>query len=362
MKALIAAGGHGTRFRPITWTMNKHLIPMANQPMIFNAIEKITGAGITEIAINVNPGDTEIEESVGDGSKWGASITYLEQSGGALGIAHAVNNAQGWIGDDSFMFYLGDNIVLGSLERFVDRFNNEGLHCLLALSHVPNPTHLGVAEFDETGKLCRVVEKPENPPSEMAVTGIYLYDSSFFEAFKHIEPSGRGEYEISDIHTWLLENDYKVGSEEITGWWKDTGMPHDLLEGNQLLMNDRPRDFFIHEERSRVSAKAIVQGLVRIEEGTLIGDNVIIRGPVTIGKNVVIENAYVGPYTAIGDNVKINGAELEHSILLEGSEINCEVRIVDSILGKNSVITNAKNTQPRSGHKIIIGENSRVEF
>jgi len=362
MKALIAAGGRATRFRPITWTINKHLIPLANRPLIFNAIDKLTEAGIKDIAININPGDTEMEKVVGDGSKWGAKITYLEQQGGAKGIAHAVNNAQEWIGEESFVFYLGDNIVLGSLDRFVKRFENEGLNCLLALSHVPNPTHLGVAEFDETGKLIRVIEKPENPPSEKAVTGIYLYDKSFFEAFKHMVPSDRGEYEISDVHTWFLQNGYKVGAEEITGWWKDTGMPKDFLEGNQLIMNEKPREFWEIDESVSISDDAEIQGPVRIEAGSSIGPGAVIRGPVVIGENVSIEDAYIGPYTSIGNGVKVNGPEIEHSIVLDDAEISCQVRIVDSMLGKNTEISSRTQTQPRSGHKLIIGENSKVEL
>lgn len=303
-----------------------------------------------------------MEQVVGDGSRWGAKITYLEQQGGALGIAHAVNNAQEWIGDEPFVFYLGDNIVLGSLKRFVDRFEQEGLHCLLALSHVPNPTHLGVAEFNDQGELVRVVEKPKNPPSEKAVTGIYLYDKSFFEAFKHIELSRRGEYEISDIHTWFLQNDYKVGAEEITGWWKDTGMPHDFLEGNQLIMNEKPREFYEAVDGVSIAKDAMIQGPVRIEAGATIGPGVMIRGPVVIGEGSVIRNAYIGPYTSIGNGVTIDGPEMEHSIVLDGANVSCQVRIVDSILGKNTTVSHCAETLPRSGRRLIIGENSQVEL
>jgi glucose-1-phosphate thymidylyltransferase len=362
MKALIAAGGRATRFRPITWTVNKHLIPLANRPLIFNAIDKISEAGIKDIAININPGDIEMERVIGDGSMWGVNITYLEQQGGAKGIAHAVNNAREWIGEEPFIFYLGDNIVLGSLDRFVRRFEEEGLNCLLALSHVPNPTHLGVAEFDEAGNLVRIVEKPENPPSEKAVTGIYLYDKSFFEAFRHMVPSARGEYEISDVHTWFLQNGYKVGAEEITGWWKDTGMPKDFLEGNQLIMNEKPREFYSISPLSIVSDSAVIEGPVRIEDGSKICGESIVRGPVVIGKDVTIIDAYVGPYTSIGNNVKMSGVEIEHSIVLDESDIACNARIVDSILGKNTKVSNKADTLPRSGHRLIIGENSKVEL
>ncbi len=362
MKALIAAGGHATRFRPITWTINKHLIPLANRPLIFHAIEKVAEAGVKEIAININPGDTEMAVAVGDGSRWGVRITYLEQRGGAKGIAHAVNNAREWIGDEPFIFYLGDNIVLGSLKRFVERFEREQLHCLLALSHVPNPTHLGVAEFDAAGNLVRVVEKPEHPPSEKAVTGIYLYNKSFFEAFKHIQPSGRGEYEISDIHTWFLQNGYKVGAEEITGWWKDTGMPQDFLEGNQLIMNEKPRDFWSMDATAVIESGVEIQGPVRIEAGSRIGAGSVVRGPVTIGENVMLTDAYIGPYTALGNGVVVLGGEIEYSIVLDGSKISSHRRIVNSILGRNTEVVSPSVSLPRSGHRLVIGENSKVEL
>lgn len=362
MKALIAAGGHATRFRPITWTMNKHLIPLANSPLIFNAIEKVTEAGITDIAININPGDKEMEQVIGDGSRWGAHITYLEQQGGPRGIAHAVNNAQAWIGNEPFMFYLGDNIILGSLRRFVERFEREQLHCLLALSRVSNPTHLGVAEFDATGKLVRVVEKPKVPPSDMAVTGIYLYDKNFFEAFKHIEPSARGEYEISDVHTWLLQNGYNVGAEEITGWWKDTGMPKDFLEGNQLILNEKPRAFFSRDASVTLDERVQIEGQVALGAGVQIGPDVVVRGPVVIGEGSVLQNCYVGPYTSIGARVKIVGAEIEHSIILDGARIETRRRLVDSIIGRSAVLTDVEGTLPRSGHRLILGENSQVEL
>lgn len=362
MKALIAAGGHATRFRPITWTINKHLIPLANRPLIFHAIEKIAEAGVKNIAININPGDMEMEAAVGDGSRWGVSITYLEQEGGAKGIAHAVNNAREWIGEEPFIFYLGDNIVLGSLKRFVERFERESLHCLLALSHVPNPTHLGVAEFDSAGNLVRVIEKPEHPPSEKAVTGIYLYDKSFFEAFKNIQPSARGEYEISDIHTWFLQNGYRVGAEEITGWWKDTGMPKDFLEGNQLIMNEKPRAFWSVDASAVIEQGVEIEGPVRIEAGTRIGSGSVVRGPVTIGEGVVVLGAYIGPYTSLGNGVVVDGGEIEHSIVLEGAKITSCERIVDSILGRNTEVTSPQSSLPRSGHRLVIGENSKIEL
>jgi glucose-1-phosphate thymidylyltransferase len=313
MKALITAGGRATRLRPITHTINKHLIPLANKPMIFYAIEKLVAVGIKEIGISVNPGEEEMQKVVGDGARWGVKIVFIEQKGGPLGIAHVVNNAKDFLGDESFVFYLGDNIILGSLKRFVEKFETEKLNCVLALSKVKDPQRFGVPHIDN-GRIIRVDEKPSETKSDYAVTGIYVYDKTFFEAFSHIKPSSRGEYEISDIHTWLIENGKSVGFEEITGWWKDTGKPEDLLEGNQLLLNEMADE---GREGAEIDPVAVIQGKVSIGTGTVIGPKVLIRGPVVIGENCRIENSYIGPYTSIGRGVEICNTEIEHSVVFE---------------------------------------------
>ncbi|HTK60554.1 MAG TPA: glucose-1-phosphate thymidylyltransferase, partial [Candidatus Baltobacteraceae bacterium] len=325
MKALITAGGRATRLRPITYTINKHLIPLANKPMIFYAIEKIAAAGIKEVGISVNPGEEELQKAVGDGSRWGVKISYIEQRGGPKGVAHVVENAKAFLGDEPFLFYLGDNIILGSINRFVEKFEREKLNCLLALSKVKDPQRFGVPELKD-GRIVRVDEKPSDPKSDYAVTGIYVYDRNFFEAFAHIKPSARGEYEISDIHTWLIENGKAVGYEEITGWWKDTGKPEDLLEGNQLLLNELASE----TREGAVDASAVIQGKVTIGKGTIIGPKSLIRGPVVIGENARIENSYIGPYTSIGNGVEIYNTEIEHSIVFDDVDLNCSTRIVDS--------------------------------
>jgi len=358
MKALITAGGRATRLRPITWTINKHLIPLANKPMLGYGIEKLAEAGVTEIAVIVNAGDTEIRKTIGDGTEYGVKLTYIEQPGGPLGIAHAVNAAQSFFGDESFIFYLGDNIILGSLKRFVERFEREQLSCLLALARVKNPKSFGVPVF-ENGKIVRVEEKPAEPKSEFAVTGIYVYDKNFFEAFKHILPSTRGEYEISDIHTWLIQNGYNVGHEEITGWWKDTGNPDDLLQGNALFLNELPIEKVKIE--GSIADGAVVQGKVSIGKGTTIGPRVLIRGPVVIGDNCNIDNAYIGPYTAIGNSVALLDTEIEHSIIFDGAVVHAGTRIVDSLIGKNAVVGQAHESLPL-GHKLVVGDNARVEL
>jgi glucose-1-phosphate thymidylyltransferase len=357
MRALITAGGRATRLRPITYTINKHLIPLANKPMIFYAIEKLAEVGITEIGISVNPGEEEIQKACGDGSRWGVKLTYIEQTGGPLGIAHVVNNARPFLGDEPFIFYLGDNIILGSLKRFVGKFEQEKLNCVLALSKVKDPQRFGVPEL-LNGRIVRVDEKPSQPKSDYAVTGIYVYDKTFFEAFAHIKPSTRGEYEISDIHTRLIEDGKAVGYEEITGWWKDTGKPEDLLEGNQLLLNEMAEGT---REEAVIDAAAVIQGKVSIGKGTVIGPRVLIRGPVVIGNDCRIENSYLGPYTSIGNEVEVRNTEIEHSVVFDGVDIDCSRRIVDSLIGTNATVSSAHDTLPL-GHKLVVGDNAHVEI
>ena len=358
MKALLTAGGRATRMRPITHTLNKHLIPLANKPMIWYALEKIAECGIKEVVINVNPGETELQKSLGDGSRWGLKITCLEQEGGPKGLAHIIKNAQPLLGNEPFLFYLGDNIILGSIKDFVKEFEEKQLDCMLALSRVKDPQRFGVPIIQD-GKIVRVIEKPEQPASDFAVTGIYVYSPMVFEAVASIPPSTRGEYEISDANSWIIEHGGKAGYQEITGWWKDTGKPEDLLEGNALLLTDRPYEEFKNE--GSTDAQTTIQGRVSIGKGTTIGPGCLIRGPVVIGENCRIENAFIGPYTAIGDRVHISNTELEHSIVFEDAYLNCGKRIVDALIGHKARVTSSNDTLPR-GNKLIVGDNAVVEL
>ncbi len=358
MRALIAAGGRATRLRPISHTLNKHLLPLANKPMLEYAIIKLVEAGITEIIINVNLGDVEISSRIGDGSRYGAQITYLEQQGGALGIAHAVNNARAYLSGEPFVFYLGDNVMAGSIKTLRHTYESEGYNAMIALARVKDPNRFGVPEFDITGKLVRAHEKPENPSSPFAITGLYFFDDKFFEAFKTMKPSARGEYEITDIITWFIQN-ARIGTQEITGWWKDTGTPDALLEGNALLLDE----MHVSEMKNEGELKpgASIQGKVCIGRGTVIGPEVLVRGPVIIGENCKIDHAYIGPYTSIGDGVLIQGPEIEHSIIMENAKIFCSERITDSIIGAKAAVNSSKNTMPR-GHRLVLGDNSLVEL
>ncbi len=363
MKAIITAGGQGTRLRPITSTLNKHLIHIASNPMIFYAIKHLANAGIKEIGININVGEKELQAAVGNGKKWGVKITYIEQTGGALGLAHILKVWKKWIGKSSFVFYLGDNILLEGVDRLISKFKKENLDALLALSEVPDPQRFGVPTL-KNGKITKVDEKPARPKSNFAVTGLYIYNSNVFSAVGNIKPSARGEYEISDVHTYLIKNKFKVGYEEITGWWKDTGKPYDILEGNQMMLSGISRD--IHK-KSDISKDSIIQGDVSLGKGVKILGSSIVRGPVSIGDNSIIKDSYIAPFTSIGEKVRVINSEIEHSIVMNNTVIDSSknighrTRIVDSLIGANVSITPKSDTFP-SGHKLIVGENSSVEL
>lgn len=356
MKGLIAAGGKGTRLRPITTNRNKHTIPLANQTMIELAVEKLVKAGVTDIGIIVNIGDTELEPILGNGNRYGAKITYIEQTGGALGVAHVIKVAKNFLGDDDFVFYLGDNIILGDVKDFVDTFYKQKLNALLALSKVKDPERFGVPRIEDN-RIIEVIEKPNNPPSQYAVAGIYIYDKNIHNIIENLAPSQRGEYEISDAHTELIKQGFHVGYSEITGWWKDTGKPQDLLEGNQLLLAQIKNSTI----KGDIDKSVTVEGIVIIEKGVQVKGKSFIRGPVIIGQNSIIEDSYIGPYTSIGNDCKIKNSEIEHSLLMNNININSSKRIVDSIIGNGVVVTDKEDTFPK-GHKLVIGDNSQVEL
>ncbi len=358
MKALITAGGQGTRLRPITYTINKHLFPIANEPMIFHALRKVAKAGIKEVAININEGDKELPQAIGKGKKFGLKIDYLEQKGGALGLAHIISNAKKWIGGEDLLFYLGDNIVAGELGGLVERFYKEKMDCLLTLSKVKDPERFGVPVIKKT-RIVKVEEKPKNPQSDFAVTGIYVYKPVIVEAAGAIKPSARGEYEISDAHSYLINKGYKVGFEEITGWWKDTGKPEDLLEGNSLILSSfSGLDLPFKKYPNTIK----IEGAVKIGKGTKLKGQAVIRGPVIIGENCLIEDSCIDPYTAIGNGVTVKGTEVSHSIICDGTQIlDCGVRVVDSLIGRNSIVKAEDYSLP-SGHKLVVGDNAQVEL
>ncbi len=357
-KAVLTGGGRATRLRPLTHTINKHLLPLANKPMIFHAIEKVAEAGVEEIYINTNPGEDQLQKYIGDGGHWGLKIEFFEQEGGPQGIAHVVKCADKFIGDDPFLFYLSDNIILGSLKPFFEQFETHQADCMLAFSKVPDPERFGVPVFGDDGLLIDVVEKPVNPPNNFAQTGIYFYGPKvFFQAFSKIDKSHRGEYEISSIHSYFLKNNFNVKYKEITGWWKDTGKPEDLIAANRLLLDEIPADEFKND--GQVESGAIVSGKVRIGDGTSVGRNVKITGPVIIGENCVLEDCVINPNTTIGVGCIIKKAEISNSILLAKCHIDCDHRIDGSIIGANvKIIKNGQNDFRR----MILGDNTLIEI
>ncbi|MBU0596680.1 glucose-1-phosphate thymidylyltransferase [Patescibacteria group bacterium] len=358
-KAILTGGGRATRLQPITSTINKHLLPLANKPMIFHAIEKAVEAGVEQIFINTNPGETELQKCVGDGGHWGINVQFFEQTGGPQGIAHVVNEAKDFIGDDPFMFYLSDNILFGSLKDMFQEFEEKEYDCMLALSKVPDPQRFGVPVFDND-ILIDVVEKPENPTNDFAVTGVYLYGSKlFFDTFQKIEKSDRGEYEISSIHSHFLKSGRRVGYSEITGWWKDTGKTEDLILANQLLLDEKDEKEF--SNYGSISPDAEIIGKVHIGLGSSLANDVKILGPVIIAENCFLENCTIGPHVTLGQGTEIKNARIKNSIILEHTTIECNIDISESILGKHVKLINREGDRER-GRRMILGDKTVVEL
>ncbi len=353
-KALIASGGKGTRLRPITHTQNKHLIPIANKPILHYAIEAASAAGIKDVGIVTNADSDEVPRAIGDGSKWGVRITYILQEA-PLGLAHVVKIAEDYIGGDNFVFYLGDNMVVGGLNKYLDAFSKSGANCFLTLAKVKDPERFGVPEIKD-GMIVRVEEKPKTPRSRYAVAGIYIYDSSIFKAVNDIKPSGRGELEISDAHQYLIDHKYKIGFSEITGWWKDTGKPTDLLEANRLVLENTDP---LIESGVEIDAGSDIAGRVVLQKSCKIRNSKV-RGPAIIGEGSTIENGYIGPFTSIGAGSYVANSEVEYSIILKGCKIiDAGMRIEGSLLGNDVEIVRADG-KPRV-QRFMIGDQSRVE-
>lgn len=352
MKALIASGGRGTRLRPITHTRNKHLIPIANKPILHYAIEAVVQAGIKELAVVVNADSEEVPRAIGDGSRWGVSVTYLPQETPG-GLAQVVGLAENFMGKEKFIFFLGDNMVVGGVRRFVDEFERSGCNCFLTLAKVKDPERFGVPEL-RNGRIVSIEEKPKRPKSSYAVAGIYLYDHHIFDAVRAIRPSARGELEISDAHQELINRGLSVGYAEITGWWKDTGKPTDLLEANRLVLDNITPGI-----RGEVDGTSVIAGKVLIEEGAKV-INSVVRGPAIIGEGCVIEDAFVGPFTSIGNNTVVRKSEVEYSIILRDCRIlDVRIRLEGSILGNDVEVVEGTG-KPRV-HRFMIGDQSRVE-
>jgi len=352
MKGLILSGGKGTRLYPITYTSAKQLVPVANKPVLFRVIEAIRDAGISEIGIVVGDTAEEIKRSVGAGDRWGVKITYIRQDA-PLGLAHAVKISQPFLGDDRFVMFLGDNVIQGGISELISQFADSEWDSQIVLTQVKNPQQYGVAQLDDQGQIVKLIEKPKDPPSDLALVGIYMFDHHVFQAVNAISPSWRGELEITDAIQWLVENGYSVYPYVHRGWWIDTGKMEDLLEANSLVLDelDHYIDGYVDEDSQ-------INGKVTVEEGAQI-INSRIRGPVIIGKDTRIIDSYIGPFTSIYHHALIENSEIEHCIVLENSQIlNIPHRIEDSLIGRNVEIVRSP-TKPKA-YKLTLGDNSRV--
>lgn len=350
MKALVLSGGKGTRLRPITHTSAKQLVPVANKPILFYGLEAIAASGIKDVGIIVGDTKNEIKNAVGDGSKFGIKVTYIEQES-PLGLAHAVKIAQRYLSDDDFVMYLGDNLIRDGIKSFVDEFRKKKPNAQILLAKVPNPQQFGVAEL-KGGKIVRLVEKPKQPKSDLALVGVYMFDKNIFEAVNNIKPSWRGELEITDAIQYLVEKKFTVIPHIINGWWKDTGKLDDMLEANRIILDTlKPENLGIIEN-SKIEGKVVIQKNAEIKNSTL-------RGPVIIGENCKIINSYIGPFTSVYFNTVIENSEIEHSIILENSKVKDVKRIADSLIGQNVEIV--KSEKKPQAYRIMVGDSSRVE-
>ena len=348
---MILSGGTGSRLRPLTYTSAKQLVPVANKPVLFYGIEAMAAAGITEIGIIIAPQTGgEIRAAAGDGSQFGVSITYIEQDA-PLGLAHAVLTAEPFIGEDPFVMYLGDNLLRDGITNLVEEFRTNQPDALILLTPVDDPEHYGVAELDGD-RVKRLIEKPKEPPSDLALVGVYMFTTSIFDAGKAIKPSGRGELEITDAIQHLVDSGMRVDSHVVHGWWKDTGQVQDMLDANRLILDDVAEHHGGDERDSRV------EGRVYISEGAIV-ERSTVRGPAVIGRGARVVDSYVGPYTAIGDDVVIESSEVEHSIVLAGSSIrDLPGRVEASLIGRGVSISRTE-ALPRV-FRFVVGDGSDI--
>jgi len=351
LKGLILSGGKGTRLRPITHTSAKQLVPVANKPVLFYGIEAMAAAGIREIGIIIAPETGgEIRDAVGDGSQFGVAVTFIVQDEPA-GLAHAVLTAEPFLGDASFVMYLGDNLLQGGIRDLVSAFETGAPDALILLTRVPDPESYGVAEL-ENGAVVRLVEKPSEPRTDLALVGVYMFTPAIHDAARAIDPSPRGELEITDAIQHLVNGGSRVEPHIVKGWWKDTGRLDDMLAANRLVLETIEARVDGELIDSRVDGRVIIEPAARLERSA-------VRGPAIIGAGAVLTDCYVGPYTAIGENCVIENAEIEHSILLSGSQVrNLAGRIESSLLGRNVTIVR-DDRQPRA-YRFLVGDNSEI--
>ncbi|MET9958584.1 glucose-1-phosphate thymidylyltransferase [Streptomyces sp. NPDC006326] len=353
MKALVLSGGAGTRLRPLTHTSAKQLVPVANKPVLFYGLEAIADAGITEVGVVVGDTADEIRQAVGDGSKFGLRVTYIPQEA-PLGLAHAVVIAREFLGDDDFVMYLGDNFIVGGIRELVDSFRAERPAAQILLTQVSDPRAFGVAELGADGRVVGLDEKPEVPKSDLALVGVYLFTGAVHEAVRAIEPSWRGELEITHALQWLIDHEHDVRSTTISGYWKDTGNVADMLEVNRCVLElAEPRTL------GEVDAQSEIIGRVVIEEGACVTASRIV-GPAVIGAGTRISGSYIGPFTSISRDCRITDSEIEFSIVLDGSSLTGTSRVEASIIGRNVEVTPAPRVP--AAHRLVLGDHSKVQI
>ncbi len=357
MKALLLAGGLGTRLRPITHSRAKQLVPVANTPILFYGIEAMAEAGIKEIGVIVGDTSDEVRAALGDGSQFGVSFTFLPQDQ-PLGLAHCVLIAREFLADDDFVMYLGDNLLEQDLAAFVATFEAarstaDAPVAQILLKQVPDPHRFGIATLDASGHVLRLVEKPEDPPSDLALVGVYLFDPTIHEAVRAIEPSARNELEITDAIQWLIDAGHRVRAALLSGWWIDTGKLTPLLEANRLLLERI-------ESRidGTVDAASAVDGRVVVEVGARIVNSTI-RGPVAIGRDTLVEDSFIGPFSAIGADCRVRNSEIEHSVVMEGSQITNIQRLEDSLIGREAVVARSQR-RPRA-LRLMVGDHCQID-
>ncbi|MEU4533579.1 glucose-1-phosphate thymidylyltransferase [Streptosporangium sp. NPDC023825] len=353
MKALVLAGGSGTRLRPITHTSAKQLVPVANKPILFYGLEDIAAAGVREIGIVVGDTHAEIEAAVGDGRAFGLEVTYIRQRA-PLGLAHAVLVARDYLGDDDFVMYLGDNFIVGGIDDVVERFTRERPAAHIMLTRVRDPRQFGVAELDATGRVIGLEEKPPVPKSDLALVGVYLFTAAIHEAVAELKPSWRGELEITDAVHRLIADGRRVESSVISGYWKDTGNVTDMLEVNRLVLESlEPRVDGLVDDASQLIGRVVVEKGAAIERSRVVG-------PAIIGPGAQIRDSYIGPFTSIAEGCAISGSEIEYSIVLPRSSIAGVSRIEASLIGHDVEVTPAPTT-PRA-HRLVLGDHSKVQI
>jgi glucose-1-phosphate thymidylyltransferase len=357
MKGIILSGGTGSRLRPITHTGPKQLVPVANKPVIEYAVEDLVEAGIDEIGVILgHKGREEIQELLDDGSRWDIDITYIVQ-GNPLGLAHAVGCARDFVANDDFIVYLGDNILKQGIIKLLESFEANDFGAGIALQEVGNPHQFGVADVTDSGEVTSLVEKPDDPPSNLALIGIYAFSPAVFEVIERLTPSWRCELEITDAIQLLMEEGHSIDSHVVEGWWKDTGKPEDILEANRLVLEDIERSL-----AGTVADDAEVMGKVELHSTASIANGAVVRGPVSIADGTTIKRgAYVGPYTSVGPNSSVGNTHIENSVVIGDADITTEGKVIDSLIGRSVTIQSASELIPE-GRRLVVGENSQLKL